>query len=158
MVFAARAKTTDLPELGKWADGVSNKGALDWSMLTAMAHRVVPNDPLLTIEWAATLSRGRDSVNDRIADQWNDLDPKACSEWVSTRPASNGRNRSISGSFYQRVSQDLEGGKAFLATMKPSLEKDFALAGFSSGLSGRAIPARSTWHVKFTMPRCVRQK
>jgi len=135
LVYAKKALILDLPELGKWADQVTNKGALDWKMLTKVANRATQNDPVMAIEWAATLPQNRDWVNDRIASSWSDTNPKACGEWLLTRPAGKERDRSLSHAFHDWVNHDIEAGKAFLSKMEPSHDKDLALSGFSSGLT-----------------------
>lgn len=131
IIFKKRSKVMDFPELGKWADQVTNNGALDWKMLTETANRAVLNDPLMAIEWASTLPAGRDWVNDRIAFRWDDINPKACSEWLLTRPAGKERDRSVSSSFHNWAKRDLEGSSAFLAQMEHSHDKDLALSGMA---------------------------
>ena len=118
IIFNKRAKIMDFPELGKWADQVTNNGALDWKMLTETANRAVLNEPAMAIEWAATLPEKRDWVNDRIASRWDDINPKACSEWLLTRPAGKERDRSMSSAFHNWAKRDLEGSTTFLSQME----------------------------------------
>lgn len=135
IIFKKRAKIMDFPELGKWSDQVTNNGALDWKMLTETANRAVLNDPLLAIEWASTLPAKRDWVNDRIAFRWDDINPKACSEWLLTRPAGKGRDRSVSAAFHNWAETDPEGSRSFLSQMEPSHDKDLALSGIAWDLN-----------------------
>jgi hypothetical protein len=121
----------NFPELGKWADQVTNNGALDWKMLTETANRAVLNDPVMAIEWASTLPENRDWVNDRIASRWEDINPEACCEWLLTRPAGKGRDRSVSSSFHNWAKRDLEGSTTFLSQLEPSHDKDLALSGIA---------------------------
>jgi hypothetical protein len=131
IIFNKRSKIMDFPELGIWADQVTNNGALDWKMLTETANRAVLNDPAMAIEWASTLPEKRDWVNDRIASRWDDINPKACNEWLLTRPAGKERDRSVSASFHNWAKRDLEGSTTFLSQMEPSHDKDLALSGIA---------------------------
>lgn len=131
IVFKKRAVLMDFPELGQWADSVTNSGALDWQMLTATANRAVLNDPAMAIEWASTLLEKRDWVNNRIASRWKDINPQACSKWLLTRNPSEERDRSISSSFHRWAQVNRAECAEFLAGMEPSHDRDLVLHGMS---------------------------